>query len=277
MARDMMRWLPTAIIGVVVLNCVANNWGQEPTVSDVTFSSEADGTPQKYVLLLPPSFDPDAPHDVLIALHGHGSDRWQFVKDPRDECRAARDVAIRHTMLYVSPDYRASTSWMGPAAEADMVQIIAEVKKKFQVARVFLCGGSMGGSASLTFAVLHPELVDGVVSMNGTANFLEYANFLDAIEASFGGGKAEIPLEYKKRSAEYWPERLTMPVAITASGRDTAVPPESVLRLATVLRALKRPILLIHRPDAGHVTSYADAVAALEFVMENIPPGVPRR
>jgi hypothetical protein len=36
MARDMMRWLPTAIIGVVVLNCVANNWGQEPTVSDVT-------------------------------------------------------------------------------------------------------------------------------------------------------------------------------------------------------------------------------------------------
>ena len=272
-----MRWLPTAIIGAVVLNCVTNNWGQEPTVSDVTFSSEADGTPQKYVLLLPPSFNPDARHDVLIALHGHGSDRWQFVKDPRDECRAARDVAIRHAMIFVSPDYRASTSWMGPAAEADVVQVIAEMKKKFPVARVFICGGSMGGSASLTFAVLHPELIDGVVSMNGTANFLEYDNFQAAIQASFGGTKAEIPLEYKKRSAEYWPERLTMPVGITASGKDTAVPPESVLRLATVLRALQRPILLIHQPDAGHVTSYADAVAALEFVIQNVPPSASRR
>ena len=29
----------------------------------------------------------------LIALHGHGSDRWQYIKDPRDECRVARDVA----------------------------------------------------------------------------------------------------------------------------------------------------------------------------------------
>jgi len=46
------------------------------------------------------------------------------------------------------------------------------------------------------------------------------------------------------------------------------VPPESVLRLATVLRALQRPILLIHRPDAGHETSYDDAVAALEFVIQ---------
>ena len=277
MARDMMRWLPAAIVGAAVLNCVTLSRSREPTVSDVTFTAEADGTPQKYVLLLPPSFNPDARHDVLLALHGHGSDRWQFVKDPRDECRAARDVAIRHTMLYVSPDYRATTSWMGPAAEADVVQIISEVKKKFQVARVFMCGGSMGGSASLTFAALHPELIDGVVSMNGTANFLEYDNFQDAIQASFGGTKAEIPLEYKNRSAEYWPEQLTMPVGITASGKDTAVPPESVLRLATVLRALKRSILLIHRPDAGHVTSYADAVAALEFVIQDAPANVSRR
>ncbi len=140
----------------------------EPAIDDVTFMSATDGTPQQYVRVLPASFDPGQRHDVLMALHGHGADRWQFVRDPRDECRAARDVAARHEMLFLSPDYRASTSWMGPAAEADLVQILADVRRQYRVRRVFVCGGSMGGSASLTFAVLHPDLVDGVMSMNGT-------------------------------------------------------------------------------------------------------------
>ena len=38
-----------------------------------------------------------------------------------------------------------------------------------------------GRVGRLTFAALHPDLVDGVMSMNGTANFLEYDNFQDAI------------------------------------------------------------------------------------------------
>jgi len=141
-----------------------------------------------------------------------------------------------------------------------VVQIIRDIRRQYRVGRIIICGGSMGGSACLTFAALHPELIDGVMSMNGTANFLEYANFQDAIAASFGGTKETIPLEYKRRSAEYWPDQLTMPIAITASGTDTAVPPDSVLRLAAVLRALGRPVLLIHRPEAGHETNYEDAV-----------------
>ncbi len=266
--RRRWLWLLLVIAGVGVFNGRTIARSADPAIRDEQFTSTVDGTLQRYVLVLPASFDAVRRHDMLIALHGHGSDRWQFVTAERGECRAARDVAARHAMLLVSPDYRATTSWMGPAAEEDVVQIIAELKARYQVGRVFICGGSMGGSASLTFAVLHPDLIDGVASLNGTANHLEYDNFQDAIRASFGGTKAEIPLEYKNRSAEYWPERLTMPVAMTASGRDTVVPPESVLRLAAVLRALDRPVLLIHRPEAGHETSYDDAVAALEFALQ---------
>jgi hypothetical protein len=102
---------------------------------------------------------------------------------------------------------------------------------------------------------MHPDLVAGVVSMNGTANHLEYENFQDAIGESFGGPKARIPEEYKKRSAEYWPERLRMPIAITAGGRDTLVPPDSVIRLAGVLKKLQPNVLLIARPDGGHSTT----------------------
>lgn len=234
---------------------------------DVAFTAKCDGTLQHYVVLLPAGCKDTGTHDVLIALHGHGSDRWQFVKDARDECRASRDAAARHGMIFVSPDYRAATSWMGPRAESDMVQIIAELKVRHGVGKVFLCGGSMGGTACLTFAVRHPELVAGVASMNGTANLMEYENFQDAIRESFGGTKTDIPEEYKNRSAEFFPERLTMPVGITAGGKDETVPAASVVRLAGKLKAMGRNVLIIHRESGGHATNYDDAAAILEFIL----------
>ena len=238
----------------------------EDAAVDVAFTAACDGTEQRYVVIEPPSTSPP-PLDVLVALHGHGSDRWQFARDPRDEARAARDFAARHGMLFVSPDYRARTSWMGPKAEADLVQILDDLKATRGIRRVFLCGGSMGGTSALTFTALHPERVDGVAAMNGTANHLEYGNFQEAIAESFGGPKAAIPEEYKKRSAEYWPERFTQPVGVTTGGRDELVPPQSVGRLAEVLRKLDRRVLWIHREEGGHDTNYEDATAILEFVL----------
>ena len=128
----------------------------------------------------------------------------------------------------------------------------------------------MGGSSSLSFTAMHPQPIDGVVSMNGTANHLEYENFQDAIRASFGGNKQKIPDQYKRRSAEYWPERFTMPVAMTTSGQDRLVPPESCIRLATVLKKLNPHVLHIHRPETGHTTSYADAVTLCEYVCQRV-------
>lgn len=244
--------------------------GADPT--DVAFVAEVDGSTERYVELLPPGFDPAESHDLLVALHGHGSDRWQFIRDARDECRGTREAAARHGAILVSPDYRAPTSWMGPKAEADLVQILAEVRKRHRIGRVIVCGGSMGGTGALTFAALHPDLVDGVCSLNGTANLVEYGRFLDAIAASYGGTKEEVPGEYRERSAEFRPERLTMPVAFTTGGRDDVVPPASVHRLHDALAALGRPVLLLHRPDRGHDTDLSDTAAALDFVLEKPRP-----
>lgn len=247
---------------------VAPLWAAEPR--DVAFISNLDKTEQRYVLIPPDQFKTDAPVSILIALHGHGSDRWQFVRDARDECRGARDAAAKYRLLYVSPDYRAKTSWMGPAAEADLVQIIRDLKREYRVQKIILTGGSMGGTGALTFAALHPDLIDGVVSMNGTANLVEYPHFQDAIAASFGGSKQEKPDEYRKRSAELQSDKLTMPIAFTAGGKDALVPPDSVLRLHQVLQKQNRPVRLIHRPDGGHSTNYADAIAAFEFVFKKV-------
>lgn len=124
----------------------------------------------------------------------------------------------------------------------------------------------MGGTSALTFAALHPDMIQGVTSMNGHANHLEYENFQKAIAESFGGQKHEIPEEYKKRSAEYWPERLTMPIAFTVGENDKSVPPESAIRLATVLKALQRKVMIIVHPEGGHSTPFHEAMAALEYM-----------
>lgn len=236
---------------------------------DVAFIADVDHTEQRYVVLEPVLEQKSKQAtDILIALHGHGSDRWQFIRSDRDETRAARDFAARHQMIFVSPDYRAATSWMGPAAEADLQQIITELRQRFSPERVFLCGGSMGGTSALTFTALHPEMISGVTALNPTANHLEYNNFQDAIAASFGGTKLEIPAEYKNRSAEYWPERFTMPVALTTGGKDTVVPADSTIRLANVLKTLHCPVLLIHREAGEHSTNYEDSLQAFEFMFQ---------
>ena len=168
---------------------------------DIVFKARIDGTEQRYVELIPEGFDAGKTHDVVIVLHGHGSDRWQFITQTRGECKGVRDVAGKFGMIVVSPDYRAKTSWMGPKAEADVVQIISELRRKHPIGRVFVSGGSMGGTSALIFTALHPDLVAGVCSLNGTANMVDYENFQDAIVASYGGTKTEVPGEYKKRSA----------------------------------------------------------------------------
>lgn len=252
---------------------ILNTWfvataapAQQP--QDVAFVAMSDASEQRYVELLPPAFDASEPHDVIIALHGHGSDRWQFIRDPRGECQGVREVAAKHGLILVSPDYRAKTSWMGPQAEADVVQIIDELKQRHRVERVFIVGGSMGGTSALIFAALHPTRVAGVCSLNGTANMLEYEGFQDAIRESYGGTKTEVPDEYRKRSAELWSEKLTMPVAVTTGGQDAIVPPDSTLRLVRKLTEAQRPVLNIHRPQGGHSTSHSDTVRAVEFILQ---------
>lgn len=250
----------------------ALKWADEPALEDVAFTATVDQSEQRYAMIMPSRFDNAQAHDMLIVLHGHTSDRWQFVRWDRDECRAIRDFAARHNMLLVSPEYRPSTSWMGPKAEADVVQIIADLKQKYRIARVFISGGSMGGTSALAFAAMHPDLVAGVASLNGTCNLVEYTNFSRFIAESYGGTKTQVLDEYKKRSAEYWPERLTMPIAMTTGGKDTAVPPQSCQRLEKVLKLLGRDVLLIHREDVGHATNYDDSLAICEFMLEKAAP-----
>lgn len=268
MDKATLRW--TFVLGILfgtAVQAAAPAW-REPI--DVEFTSQLDGSAQRYVVMLPANWDEKTPADLMLALHGHGSDRWQFIRDARDECLALRAVAARYGMVFVAPDYRAKTSWMGPKAEADVLQILDELSRRYPIRRTLVCGGSMGATSALALAVRHPDRFDGVVALNGTANLVEYQGFQDAIAESYGGPPAEVPEAYSDRSAELHADRLTMPLAATVGGRDTVVPPDSVRRLVRQLQRDGKPALLIDRPDGGHATNYADSLIAAEFVIQRM-------
>ncbi len=230
-----------------------------------------DGSLERYLEYAPPTFDESKTTTLFIILHGHGSDCEQGFSGKNAEFRAFNDVAETHNAIVVSPDYRAKTSWMGPAAEKDLVQIIEEQKAKRRIDRVVLSGGSMGASSTFSFIALHPELIDGAIACNGTANHIEYENFQDAISTSFGGSKSEVPQEYKNRSGEYFPERfLGIKIAVTLGGQDTVVPPDSARRLASAIQKLGGEVLVIDRPEIGHWTNYDDSFEAASYVFDKL-------
>ena len=240
----------TSILAAGIAACAA-------AFEDCSFTATVDGTEQKYLLSAPKGVS--GPVDVLVNLHGHGSDRTQ-IREERGECKAVRDVAAERGMALVSPDYRAKTSWMGPAAEADTLQLLDILARRFG-GRIFLCGGSMGGTSALTFAARHPEKISGVTAFNPLANHLSYDKFQDAIAASFGGDKQTKENEYRARSALFFPERLTMPLSITLGGQDTTVPPASARELAASVAALHpENVYLDDKPDRGPATDYDASV-----------------
>ena len=128
-----------------------------------------------------------------MALHGHGSDRWQFAKDDRGECRAVRDVAAEYGLLMISPDDRARTSWMGPAAEADVRQLIRTCMKEHQIGKVIICGGSMGGWVArimqLLLAAERPGSQIEAVAFNRSLNLADFSHYLEGTHLIYVTGE----------------------------------------------------------------------------------------
>ena len=130
----------------------------------------------------------------------------------------------RRNAVYVCPEYRGN-SWMGPAAEADVLDILCLLTKRFPGRRLILSGGSMGGTSALIFASRHPKAVDGVISLcPATDPALMFGVFPEHFVESYGGSPERVPQVFSDRTSRNRVEALaSLPMAIVHGSADAII------------------------------------------------------
>jgi len=167
------------------------------------FNSSFDGSPQTF---LEKGFCQTAPNGerlVIIYLHGALSHQEQGMTSGIYSGAFERwggELAKRGA-LYICPEYRGN-SWMGPAAEADLLDILRLLRERYPVRRLILAGGSMGGTSALIFASRFPKAVDGVIALcPATDPVLMFPTFPNHFIESYGGSPEEVPGVYSDRTS----------------------------------------------------------------------------
>jgi dienelactone hydrolase len=130
-----------------------------------------DAPPVRYVVQLPPEYDPYRLYPTILTLHGAATtpeqqiDWWAGPWAPGG-WRAGQ--AARHGYLVVAPQWAAEhqTEYRYSAREhAAVLDSLRDACRRFavDVDRVFLTGHSMGGDAAWDMGLAHPDLWAGVI------------------------------------------------------------------------------------------------------------------
>lgn len=233
-----------------------------PPPERLTFNCSADGSRWPY--LLQPVSDPQA---ILLNLHGHYADEWQGMTETiyGDAFGQLRRECLRRQWLYLTPWYGGNT-WMGPLAEAGMVDLIGVLRETWPTLPLYLMGGSMGGSSALVFAVRKPTRLSGVIACCPAADIEQYyrwcwqrlaqnptlANISNAIRIHYSTACHDLGRELRIRSALQNAEQLTMPVYLAHGTADALIPVQWTQELAAKLQALGRRVQYREIPEGGH-------------------------
>jgi len=159
----------------------------------------------------------------------------------------------RREAIYVCPEYRGG-SWMGAAAEADVSEIIAILRKKYHPKKIILMGGSMGGTSVLIYAARNPKNLDGGIALcPATDPAKMFPRFQDQFLHSYGGSPSEKPDLYQERSAmDHVAELATVPLVIIHGSADSMIPVEHSRNLVSKLQELGARIHYIEVNGGGH-------------------------
>lgn len=226
--------VPTSASPTVALpNPVAPGIREEGLISPV------DGTRQTWLALELGHPSPESAPLLAVYLHGALSHQEQGMTAGIYHNAFGRLVKWlqRRSSVYLCPEYRGN-SWMGPAAERDVVEILCRARARWRPARTLLIGGSMGGTSALIFAARHPEMLDGVLAFCPATDPAEmFARFPDHFREGYGGSPEEAPEVYRERTTRFAAERLArLPLAIVHGSADAVVPIHHSRRLVAELR-----------------------------------------
>ncbi|MCE5200416.1 alpha/beta fold hydrolase [bacterium] len=239
-----------------VLNISRTEEYSQPGVMRLDFESEVDGF-QDWALALP-----NESSDVwFVTIHGHGSTADQLFTrtDIREHWLG---YCTRHGFSVLCPNVRGN-SWMGPAAAADLHNLLREVRAHFGVSKFIFMSGSMGGTSNLIYSILHPEDVAGIVSFGAASDLSSYHAFCrasdssilheiaDAIEAAYGGLPYANQEIYQKHSTLLNASRIVVPTVVMHGTADAIIPVSQTRALAAAM-GNKPDFAYIEVPGGDH-------------------------
>ena len=133
----------------------------------------------KYLVQLPPEYDPYRRYPVIVTLNGAGTSPIQQIDwwagSFKQEANTRYGQATRYGYIVVAPVWQrdAQRKYEFSAGEhAAVLNPLREVCRRFGVDtdRVFLSGHSMGGDAAWDIGVSHPDLWAGVIPIVAEAS-----------------------------------------------------------------------------------------------------------
>ena len=134
--------------------------------------------PQRYLVQLPPEYDPYRRYPAIVTLHGASStpemqlDWWAGA---REDDKPRFGQAMRHGYIVIAP------VWCEPHQVAYQFSLrehlavldsLRDACRRFSIDtdRVFLSGHSMGGDAAWDIGLAHPDLWAGVIPIGGVCD-----------------------------------------------------------------------------------------------------------
>ena len=136
------------------------------------------GPPVRYLVQLPPEYDPYRRYPAIVTLHGAGTTAMQQIDwwaGDRAKAACAPGQATRHGYIVIAPDWTAEhQKQYGYSARehAAVLDCLRDACRRFSIDtdRVFLSGHSMGGDAAWDIGLAHPDLWAGVIPIVAQAD-----------------------------------------------------------------------------------------------------------
>jgi predicted esterase len=208
------------------------------------YISPIDNGIQTYSISIPGGYDPAVSWPLIVSMHGHGWFR-PFQGHPAPGYVGA---------FCLSPQGRGSTDYKD-LGEEDVLSAIAEIKRDYNIDanRVYLSGGSMGGTGAFHLGVHYADQFAGIFPTVGNADNLAWS-------LRWGWNR---PFPGRFHSLRHWLQEghtarafaqnlFNLPTYILAGAGDSIVPPEHSRFMVRELRERGYRVEYREYPGYGH-------------------------
>ncbi len=215
---------------------------------EAAYYSPIDGSPQPFVYYLPKRKPGPAGYGLFVFLHGYVSylDKVNWIEFMYSD--KLNDLAENLGLIPMLPFGRSNTEFMG-VGEVDVLDAISEMKARLPIdgSRVFLSGGSMGGSGAYTIACHYPHLFAGVAPIAGRYSYYVWK---DIDRSSYIGFKRiQTDMDYAQAIAQ---NLFNVPAFIFHGSGDYLVKPAQSRGMAKLLRKLGQPVQYKEFKEGDH-------------------------